>query len=124
MVASRMSVVADFTPAATVAALYSADAALTERAPFVTSDGREIYFTRRDAADAQIYRAQRTTGSFGAPEPVTELNGAGLDSFATLSADALTVYFASTRMGTGTKGLQDVWVATRNARNEPFSGLE
>jgi hypothetical protein len=120
MVATRSSVLVDFGMSAPVSGITSSDVLVSERGPFVTSMGRELYFTRRNANDAEIYRATRTNGAFQTPMPVTELNSAGLDSFATPSANGLTVYFASTRAAPMAKGLQDIWIATRSSLTQPF----
>jgi hypothetical protein len=120
MVATRSSVLVDFGMAAPVSGITSSDVLVSERAPFVTSMGRELYLTRRNASDAEIYRATRTSGAFPAPMAVTELNSAGLDSFATPTADGKTVYFASTRAAPMAKGLQDIWIARRSAITQPF----
>jgi len=55
---------------------------------------------------------------FGAPTLVAGVNGASDDRFARLSADELTIYFASTRPG-GPGGL-DLYQATRDTRDGSF----
>ncbi|MBA3458963.1 MAG: PD40 domain-containing protein [Deltaproteobacteria bacterium] len=56
--------------------------------------------------------------AFATATPVTELNS-GMDDFTpSLSADELTVVFASTRVGGS--GLTDIYIATRATRTAPF----
>jgi len=56
---------------------------------------------------------------FGTPVKITELNSAADDHSATLTADELTVLFASSRSG-GPGGL-DIYIATRPTRSDPWS---
>lgn len=51
---------------------------------------------------------------------VSELNTPSDEWAPTLSADGLTIYFASTRIDGGAKGLRDIWKATRANVNDPF----
>jgi len=62
------------------------------------------------------------TRPFGAPTPVTELNGSASQISATLTADELAVYFASNRQAPGTVDF-DVYFATRTSTAAPFGAV-
>jgi hypothetical protein len=59
------------------------------------------------------------TAPFGAPVPLTNLNSPGNDAGAWLTADELTLYFASDR--SGGVGSFDIYVATRTSIDAVFS---
>jgi hypothetical protein len=87
--------------------------AATEVNPRLTADELGLYFVRVPGAIGQwdIYLATRAQigGDFGTPVPVGGVNGAATDEFdPTLTADGLTMYMDSSRVGNG-----DVFVATR-----------
>jgi hypothetical protein len=91
--------------------------------PFSASDG-ELWFAFRVAGSAtalHLRRAPKMSIGFGAPVPVAELDGATDDGWPVLSDDKLTIYFSSTRSGTGTQGKADIWAAHRTSATGTFN---
>ncbi|MBC8071114.1 MAG: PD40 domain-containing protein [Deltaproteobacteria bacterium] len=82
-------------------------------APWVDADETELWFTSVRAGglgQEDIWRVAVDDGLFGEPEPVTELNGLGIDEDPWLSPDGNTVYFASDRAD----GNFAIYMATRD----------
>jgi hypothetical protein len=82
--------------------------------PTVSADGRTLFFAvSADGVDEQIATATRADrGAVFAPAAaVTTVNSAGQDGGPLLSADGLSLYFYSTRVGG--LGDRDVWLSTR-----------
>jgi len=93
------------------------NSALDEQGPsYVQVDGRKLlYFS----SGPDIYVSEQAEdGSFGPAEPVAELNSAFSDIQPNVRKDGLEVVFASNRRA-GTD--QDVYVATRESADDPFS---
>ncbi|MBV6418182.1 MAG: hypothetical protein CMLOHMNK_02981 [Steroidobacteraceae bacterium] len=91
-----------------------------------THEGTFLYFSSTVSGNHDIYRSKRRRdGSFGPPEPVTELNTEYDDRMPNVSRDGLEVVFSSTRPtdanGTAAFGGFDVYVATRRNTRQPFS---
>ncbi len=63
--------------------------------------------------------AQLPDGTWGTPEPVTELNSPSPDQRPSIRSDGLELFFFSTRPGGF--GLADVWVSTRDRTSDPWS---
>ena len=89
----------------------------TDRAPGISADGLEIFFTSNRAngsGQLDIWRATRASVAepFGPPENVVELNTPNDDIYPRLSADGSTLYF---NYDTETNGGRDadVWEARR-----------
>ena len=99
--------------------------ALDEQGPsYVKTGGPALYFSSGipsgPAVSGDIYKSERHgDGSFGPPELVTSLNSSSVDIQPNVRHDGREVVFASNR--TGTLGAQDIWVATRNGPNGPWS---
>ena len=74
----------------------------------VGTNTQDIYSSRQEA-----------DGSFGPPEPVTELNSAFDDAMPNVSKDGREIVFTSNRPGG--EGLFDIWSSTRNSVFEPWS---
>lgn len=68
-----------------------------------------LYFSSTGTGtNHDIYRSrQRLDGTFATPEPVTELNTAGVDQMPNVSRDGTEIVFASNRGGN-----MDIWTAT------------
>jgi hypothetical protein len=68
-----------------------------------------LYFSSTGTSgNHDIYRSrQRLDGTFETPEPVTELNTAGVDQMPNVSRDGTEIVFASNRGGN-----MDIWTAT------------
>jgi hypothetical protein len=90
---------------------------LDEQGPsYVKTGGPTLYFS----SGPDIYKSERHgDGRFGPPEAVASLNSAAMDIQPNVRHDGREVVFASNR--TGTLGLQDLWVATREGPNGPWS---
>lgn len=90
---------------------------LDEQGPsYAQVDGRNLlYFS----SGPDIYVSEQAEdGSFGPAEPVAELNSLSIDIQPNVRKDGLEVVFASNRRA-GTD--QDVYVATRESADDPFS---
>lgn len=91
-------------------------------APYLVDNGSTLYFSSARASDAgvsQLYFSQPLAdGGFTTVAPVTGQGTAGDNRFAAVTADALVMYFASTR-SVG-QGGHDIWVATRSSTSVPF----
>ena len=96
---------------------------VVDSGPAVDPSGLVMIFERATDLgydDAQILRSTRsaTTDGWNAPVPVAELNAIGFGQGAVWSsADRRTVYFTTTRAGTGG---WDLWTATRSSASDPF----
>lgn len=90
--------------------------------PSLTEDMLEIFFTsERDGGPADIFVATREDRSmpFGSVRRVEELSEEGVETSPAVSADGLTLWFASDRAD-GLGGL-DIWVAERSSRSAQWS---
>jgi Tol biopolymer transport system component len=97
--------------------------AALEGQPFLRGDGQELWFTsQRDGGvgGRDIYRAPKTATTFGPGTDVTEIESTAAEYLPTLSYDGLTIYFASTRVATGTLGSFDIWTAHRSSLSAAF----
>jgi hypothetical protein len=99
------------------------NSALDEQGPsYVTAGGPRLYFSRSSATLAgDIYVSRGVAGSsFGPATPVAELNDpAANDIQPNVRKDGREIVFSSNRAGT--LGSQDIWVATRQTVNDPWS---
>jgi hypothetical protein len=99
------------------------NSALDEQGPSHVEAGEQelLYFSRSSASvPGDIYVSERVAGLFGPAAPVPELNdGAANDIQPSVRKDGLEVVFSSNR--TGTLGGQDVWSATRESLDDPWS---
>jgi hypothetical protein len=91
---------------------------------YVKVGGQELlYFssgpTGPPTSGHDIFVSEKVDGSFGPAVPVAELNTAASDIQPNVRKDGLEVVFSSNRAGT--LGAQDVWVATRANRRQPWS---
>jgi WD40-like Beta Propeller Repeat len=92
---------------------------LDEQGPsYVKAGGPSLYFS----SGPDIYVSERHgDGSFGLGRPVAELNTAAMDIQPNVRRGGREVVFASTRGGPTAFGGQDIWTATRNGVNGPWS---
>jgi hypothetical protein len=92
---------------------------LDEQGPsYVKTGGPTLYFS----SGPDIYRSERHgSGRFGPPEPVAELNTAAMDIQPNVRHDGREIVFASNRGGATAFGGQDIWTATREGPNGPWS---
>jgi Tol biopolymer transport system component len=97
---------------------------LSEIHPLVRADGSELWFgSDRNGTDYNLYRAPRVGSSFANPVELAELDSTSTETSPVISADGLTAYWGTDRPDGNAKGGYDIWVATRKAKNEPFSGI-
>jgi len=90
----------------------------------LTADLLEIYFaSTRDEGDIDIWTASRPSrhDDFGPPQKVRSVSSRSPDTGSTISADGLTLWFASDRRSMGTSGGLDIWVSTRPSRTSDWS---
>ena len=98
---------------------------LDEQGPtYVKAGGPVLYFSSGipsgPGVSGDIYKSRRHgDGSFGPPEPVTSLNSTAVDIQPNVRHDGREIVLASNRPGT--LGFQDLWVATRDGVNGPWS---
>jgi len=99
------------------------DGPTSDLGPYVAADESEIWW-ESDRASAtsgvfDIYTApELSDGGFGAPQAATALNTPANEASPVLSADKLTIYFASSR---GRAAGTSIWMATRLKATDPFS---
>jgi len=88
-----------------------------------TDAGTLLYFSSGGALGSNTQdmyvSAQLADGSFGAPEPVAELNSPSDDVMPNVSKNGLEVVFASSRPGG--EGAFDIYSATRSSASDPWS---
>jgi hypothetical protein len=90
--------------------------------PTLTADLLEIFFTsERVSGNGDVWFARRSAPSqaFVAAQPIMEVNTAGFETSAAISADGLTLWFGSDRPGG--VGTTDIWVSSRPNRSAPWS---
>jgi hypothetical protein len=90
--------------------------------PTLTGDLLEIYFTTdRVSGNGDVWFATRPTATapFGAPAPVTVVNGSSFETSSAISTDGLTLWFGSDRPGG--VGANDIWISQRATRASPWS---
>jgi hypothetical protein len=95
----------------------------SEVQPYVTRDGTTLYFVRTGMGSGDtVFRAVGSvTRGFTNPAAVAELHGPTNDSDPVVSADGLTVFWATDRPpGLGDL---DIWQAHRASLAEAFTGL-
>jgi hypothetical protein len=93
--------------------------------PCVTLDGAEMWLTsnRADAGTRDIYRSTITPQGFGVPVAETEVNSGTSEQKPGLTADRLTLFWASVRGDGGAKADYDIWAARRTSVSAPFGEL-
>lgn len=89
--------------------------------PSLTADMLEIVFTSERAGGPDLFLAARAdrTLPFGPAQRIDALSAPGVETSAAVSADGLTLWFASDREGG--LGDLDIWVGTRSARGAAWS---
>jgi len=117
-VATRSSLGADFGSVASVDAVNTAD---DDTQPALDVDGSLWLASTRAGGQGgyDLFRAAPSAGTFAAPVAETELNSTEDDWSPTLTADGLTIFFASTRGGG--QGGYDIYFASRPSIADPFS---
>jgi Tol biopolymer transport system component len=115
---TRTSRVEEFGALSQVANVNSATVSDADADPFLTADGKELWFASSRTGGFDIYRAVWDGFSFINVTVVTALNSNASDQFPILSEDKLTVYFSSSR--SGGRGGFDIWTAHRNTTSDGF----
>ena len=118
-VATRPTAIADFT---NVGPVSNVNSTAGDWVGSLSESGERLYFqTTREGASKIYVAVLGTSGSFGMPTPVGELNSTSSQDIApTVTPDTLTIYFGSTRSAAGTKGAADIFVAHRSTTNDGF----
>ena len=94
--------------------------------PSLTEDGRELYFssdrTGGGGGGSDIWVSKRASvlDDWGPPDPVLELNSADAEFDPEVSADGLTMWMNSTRAVAGAQGGFDLFVTTRETRDDDW----
>jgi len=118
--ATRSSLTADF---ANTRLAPNVNTAASEVMPFVTRDSTTMYFVRTTLTTGDtVFRAVGSVSrGFTNPTPVPELDGPTNDADPVLSADGLTVFWATDRPGG--LGDLDVWQGHRSSPTAAFGEL-
>ena len=99
------------------------DSAAADDDPSITGDLRELYFKsdRGGMNDFDIWVARRDTADdpWGEAIEVVELSSPDFEATPEVSLDGLTITLSSDRAGGGGGGI-DIWVSTREAREDPW----
>lgn len=119
-VAQRTSPLAAFAGPALLDGVSSPDPTDNDQEPFLTADGKELWFISNRTGDNEIFRATRSGSGFVNAAPVAELGSSGGEQHVMLSADRRTVYFSSNRTAPGAKGGFDIFRAHRNSVSDGF----
>jgi WD40-like Beta Propeller Repeat len=85
--------------------------------------GAQLYFSRSSAiVPGDLYVSENPDGGgFGAAEAVSELNSAGNDIQPNVRKDGRELVFSSNHAHAGAQGGQDIYVATRDSTDDPWS---
>jgi len=97
------------------------DSSANDVATNINEAGTTLYMSSSRSGDWDILRATRadTSGPFGAPTPLGELNVSAAEDYGpVLTGDELTVYFESVR--SGSLGCYDVYMARRSTTADGF----
>lgn len=118
--ATRSSSLTEFGAPALLAGVRSPDATDDDQEPFLTADGKELWFISDRTGNNEIFRATRSGAGFASAAVVPELASASAEQHVILSADRRTVYFSSNRAAPGAKGGFDIYRAHRNSVSDGF----
>lgn len=119
-VASRTSALSEFGAPALLAGVRSPDPTDNDQEPFLTADGKELWFISDRTGNHEIFRATRSGTGFTGAAVVPELSSSSAEQHVVLSADRRTVYFSSNRAAPGAKGGFDIYRAHRNSVSDGF----
>jgi hypothetical protein len=89
--------------------------------PYILPNGNVLYFVAEvTPGNGQIFRAQRSTGDFGAPAAMAGINSSFDEQTPTVTPDELTMFFASRRTDGAAQGGWDIWTSRRTSTGVPF----
>lgn len=100
------------------------NSSLDEQGPSYVEAGRALlYFSRSSASvPGEIYVSEQLAeGGFGPASPVTEVNSAGNDIQPNVRKDGRELVLSSNNAYAGAQGGQDLYVATRESVDDPWS---
>ncbi|HEX8110174.1 MAG TPA: hypothetical protein VF516_20730 [Kofleriaceae bacterium] len=119
-VATRSSALSEFGAPALVAGVRSPDATDDDQEPFLTADGKELWFISNRTGNNEIFRATWSAGGVASAAVVPALSSSSAEQHVILSADRRTVYFSSNRSAPGARGGFDIYRAHRNSVSDGF----
>jgi serine/threonine protein kinase len=99
-----------------------------EAAPSISPDGLSLFYVSNQPGgygdfDMWITRRSTISNPWGTPENLGEsLNSASKDGSTSMSADGLSLYFASNRPGGS--GSEDIWISRRSRKSDPWGEPE
>lgn len=115
----RSSADQDF-PVSSVVDVVSTDS--HEANPYVTGDGRALYFTSTRFGSFDLFRASLSpTGAVESVDALEELNAGTVEGVPVVTDDELEIFWMSDRSDGGPAGGYDLWTATRTSTSEPFA---
>jgi len=85
--------------------------------PYVTPDGRTLYFHALREQTMDLYRAVNHGAGFDPPEKLEVVSGDGDEYFPVVTPDELTIYYAGYSASPGSLAL---WTAVRASKDLPF----
>jgi hypothetical protein len=101
------------------------NSALDEQGPSYveTGEGAQLYFSRSSGSvPGDLFVSRRPDGGgFGAASPIAELNSAGNDIQPNVRKDGREIVFSSNHAYAGAQGGQDIYSATRDSVDDPWS---
>jgi hypothetical protein len=114
---SRASTSATFPAFQEIAALNSTS---NDEPNWILPDDSALYFDSNKNGDYDLFRAPKSNGTLGNAVPVngTNINTASTDASAVVTADELTMFFASDRPNGA--GGQDIWITQRTSLANGF----
>lgn len=118
--AMRASIAVEF---GTPAPLANVNSGGSEFIPFVTPDGTSLYFSSNRGGSFLLYQSLAAGAAYGTATLVPGLgsgNNSAVDTAPVLSADLLSIYFASTRIDAGSNAY-DLFVARRTTPTGTFA---
>jgi len=113
-VSTRRSTLSVFEQPSLLSGVAAPTATNNDLEPFLTADGKELWFASDRSSNYDLYRAAWIGSGFANPQVVGELNTSANELDPTLSADRLTVYFS--RAGQSI----DIWTAHRTTVVDGF----
>jgi hypothetical protein len=91
----------------------------TNGGPYLVGGANVLYFHSFRNGSNDLYRAVRSGGAWVVTE-LSSLNTSADEAFPVVSLDELAIYFSSSRGGPSAAGSNDIWMATRTSRDQPF----